>query len=256
VSYIELAKEEGGPFCAGRAGEYSGPLPGRLLVEPTVIVDSIVGCRVNQEEIFGPVVTVIPFRNEAEVLSYANGTNYGLCRRCGRATWIGAHRVAERLETGTVWVNCWLLREPATPFGGVKKQEWRRREGGDEPCVLHGAQNGLALSTLRRAVRLLENGFHDLLAKGKSKTMKEKFLSTNDVAIWDRLIQFEGDLSSTAARLSSKYAFFPARLGSHARSLDQGRTAVGRVTALLLQFNRRDRVVNRRNLIAAGYYPR
>jgi aminomuconate-semialdehyde/2-hydroxymuconate-6-semialdehyde dehydrogenase len=96
-----------------------------------VIVDLDVNCRVNQEEIFGPVVTITPFRTEAEVVRYANAAPFGLSASLWTCDLARAHRVAEQLECGTVWVNCWLLRDLRTPFGGVK-QSGVGREGGDE----------------------------------------------------------------------------------------------------------------------------
>ena len=88
-------------------------------------------CRVNQEEIFGPVVTVMPFDSEDEVVAWANGTPYGLAA----SVWTGdvgrAHRVARRIDSGTVWVNCWMLRDLRVPFGGMK-QSGVGREGGEE----------------------------------------------------------------------------------------------------------------------------
>jgi aminomuconate-semialdehyde/2-hydroxymuconate-6-semialdehyde dehydrogenase len=135
LSYIRLAKDEGGRVLCG--GDV--PDPAKLgercrhgvFLEPTVIVDLDVNCRVNQEEIFGPVVTITSFRTEEEVVRYANASPFGLSaslwtRDLGRAL-----RVTERLECGTVWVNCWLLRDLRTPFGGVK-QSGVGREGGDE----------------------------------------------------------------------------------------------------------------------------
>ena len=96
-----------------------------------MIVDLDVNCRVNQEEIFGPVVTITPFRTEEEVVRYANAAPFGLSASLWTRDLGRAHRVAERLECGTVWVNCWLLRDLRTPFGGVK-QSGVGREGGDE----------------------------------------------------------------------------------------------------------------------------
>jgi aminomuconate-semialdehyde/2-hydroxymuconate-6-semialdehyde dehydrogenase len=134
-SYIRLAEAEGGRVLCG-----GGPPPPERLgerckngafLEPTVIVDLDVGCRVNQEEIFGPVVTITPFRTEAEVVRFANAAPFGLSASLWTRDLARAHRVAERLECGTVWVNCWLLRDLRTPFGGVK-QSGIGREGGDE----------------------------------------------------------------------------------------------------------------------------
>jgi aminomuconate-semialdehyde/2-hydroxymuconate-6-semialdehyde dehydrogenase len=135
LSYIQLAREEGGRVLCG-----GGPIPpgklgerceGGAFLEPTVIVDLDVNCRVNQEEIFGPVVTITPFRAEEEVVNCANAVPFGLSASLWTRDLGRAHRVAERLECGTVWVNCWLLRDLRTPFGGVK-QSGVGREGGDE----------------------------------------------------------------------------------------------------------------------------
>jgi len=132
LSYIELAHKEGGRIlCGGQPATVGGRCQGGYFVEPTVIVDLPVECRVNQEEIFGPVVTITPFRSEAEVITYANSTPFGLSASLWTRDLSRAHRVAEKLETGTVWVNCWLLRDLRTPFGGVKNSGLGR-EGGEE----------------------------------------------------------------------------------------------------------------------------
>ncbi len=135
LSYIALAKEEGGRVVCGGVVPNPALLGERckdgVFLEPTVIVDLEVNCRVNQEEIFGPVVTITPFRTEEEVVVYANAAPFGLSASLWTNDLGRAHRVAERLECGTVWVNCWLLRDLRTPFGGVK-QSGLGREGGDE----------------------------------------------------------------------------------------------------------------------------
>jgi aminomuconate-semialdehyde/2-hydroxymuconate-6-semialdehyde dehydrogenase len=133
MSYLRLAKEEGGRvLCGGGPAAVAGErCRGGYFVEPTVIVDLAPDCRVNQEEIFGPVVTVMPFKSESEMLHWANGTPYGLSASLWTRDLSRAHRVAEKLDSGTVWVNCWLLRDLRTPFGGVK-QSGVGREGGDE----------------------------------------------------------------------------------------------------------------------------
>jgi aminomuconate-semialdehyde/2-hydroxymuconate-6-semialdehyde dehydrogenase len=134
-SYIQLAKEEGGRILCGGTPPAPEILGERCkngaFLEPAVIVDLDVHCRVNQEEIFGPVVTITPFRTEEEVVRYANAAPFGLSASLWTRDLGRAHRVAERLECGTVWVNCWLLRDLRTPFGGVK-QSGVGREGGDE----------------------------------------------------------------------------------------------------------------------------
>jgi aminomuconate-semialdehyde/2-hydroxymuconate-6-semialdehyde dehydrogenase len=132
LSYLALAKEKGGRvLCGGGRADVGGRCQGGYFVEPTVITGLDVGCRVNQEEIFGPVVTVTPFRDEGEAVRFANGTPYGLSATLWTRDLARAHRVAEKLDSGTVWVNCWLLRDLRTPFGGMK-QSGVGREGGDE----------------------------------------------------------------------------------------------------------------------------
>src|SRR5437879_1619774 len=99
--------------------------------QPTVITDLPVSCRTNREEIFGPVVTITPFDNEEEVIGYANDTDYGLASSVWTQNLNRAHRVAEQIHTGTVWVNCWLVRDLRVPFGGMKASGVGR-EGGTE----------------------------------------------------------------------------------------------------------------------------
>jgi aminomuconate-semialdehyde/2-hydroxymuconate-6-semialdehyde dehydrogenase len=131
--YVDLARQEGGTLLCG--GGAPKELPARCregyFFEPTVISGLGPACRTNQEEIFGPVVTILPFRDEREALEIANSTAYGL----SASVWTGnvkrAHCVADQLQAGTVWVNCWLLRDLRVPFGGVK-QSGVGREGGDE----------------------------------------------------------------------------------------------------------------------------
>jgi aminomuconate-semialdehyde/2-hydroxymuconate-6-semialdehyde dehydrogenase len=96
-----------------------------------VIENLAFDCRTNQEEIFGAVVTIQPFDTEEEVLAYANSVEYGLSATVWTENLSRAHRVAERVESGIVWVNCWLLRDLRTPFGGMK-QSGVGREGGFE----------------------------------------------------------------------------------------------------------------------------
>lgn len=133
LNYIELARQEGGTILCG-----GGPLTDRpprckqgFFVEPTVITGLDVHCRVNQEEIFGPVVTITPFESEVQVVEYANATPYGLSASLWTRDVSRAHRLADQIESGTVWVNCWLLRDLRVPFGGMKSSGIGR-EGGDE----------------------------------------------------------------------------------------------------------------------------
>jgi aminomuconate-semialdehyde/2-hydroxymuconate-6-semialdehyde dehydrogenase len=134
MSYIDLARKEGGTILTGGnpKSEIQDPkLRGGYFIEPTVIENLTCGCRTNQEEIFGPVVTIMPFDTEDEVLGYANSVKYGLSATVWTENLSRAHRVAARLDSGIVWVNCWLLRDLRTPFGGVK-DSGMGREGGFE----------------------------------------------------------------------------------------------------------------------------
>lgn len=132
LSYINLAKEEGGTILTGgNEVKLSGRCAGGYFIEPTVIEGLDHMCRTNQEEIFGPVVTLMPFDSEAEVLTMANSVKYGLASSIWTTDLKRAHRIAEKIEAGIVWINCWLLRDLRTPFGGVKASGVGR-EGGWE----------------------------------------------------------------------------------------------------------------------------
>jgi aminomuconate-semialdehyde/2-hydroxymuconate-6-semialdehyde dehydrogenase len=132
LSYIELAKQEGGKVIAGgNAVHPVGRCANGYFIEPTVIEGLAFNCRTNQEEIFGPVVTLQPFSTEEEVLGYANSVKYGLAATVWTQDISRANRVAQQLHSGIVWVNCWLLRDLRTPFGGVK-DSGMGREGGFE----------------------------------------------------------------------------------------------------------------------------
>jgi aminomuconate-semialdehyde/2-hydroxymuconate-6-semialdehyde dehydrogenase len=98
-------------------------------IAPTIIEGLPYDSRVNQEEIFGPVVTLIPFETEEEALMMANSTQYGLACTIFTENLAKAHRISAKIESGIVWVNCWLERDLRTPFGGVK-QSGVGREGG------------------------------------------------------------------------------------------------------------------------------
>jgi aminomuconate-semialdehyde/2-hydroxymuconate-6-semialdehyde dehydrogenase len=132
LSYIELAEKEGGRIlCGGKREILSGALAEGFYIQPTVIEGLDQNCRTNQEEIFGPVVTLDTFKTEEEALAKANSTTYGLAATVWTENLSRAHRVAEKLEAGIVWVNCWLQRDLRTPFGGVKNSGMGR-EGGFE----------------------------------------------------------------------------------------------------------------------------
>jgi aminomuconate-semialdehyde/2-hydroxymuconate-6-semialdehyde dehydrogenase len=131
--YVDLAQKEGGKIALG--GEPPAAINERCregyFFSPTVIVDLPVSCRTNREEIFGPVITITPFDSEEEVLRYANDVDYGLSSSVWTQNLSRAHRVAEQIHTGTVWVNCWLIRDLRVPFGGMKASGVGR-EGGEE----------------------------------------------------------------------------------------------------------------------------
>jgi aminomuconate-semialdehyde/2-hydroxymuconate-6-semialdehyde dehydrogenase len=132
LSYIELAQEEGGKvLCGGNEVELSGRCADGYFIEPTVIEGLDYLCRTQQEEIFGPVVTLTPFDTEEEALAMANSVKYGLASSVWTNDLKKAHRVAEKIEAGIVWINCWLLRDLRTPFGGIKASGVGR-EGGWE----------------------------------------------------------------------------------------------------------------------------
>ena len=132
LSYIALAKQEGGKLLTGgEALQLDGRCKDGYFIKPTVFENLDIECRTNQEEIFGPVITLTPFDDEQQAIAYANGTGYGLAASVWTENLSRAHRVAAALEFGIVWINCWLLRDLRTPFGGVK-QSGVGREGGVE----------------------------------------------------------------------------------------------------------------------------
>ena len=132
MSYIELAKQEGGTIlCGGKAVKIEGRCEKGWFIEPTVITGLKNNCRTNQEEIFGPVVTIQKFETEEEAVQMANESEYGLASVIWTENLNRAHRVAENIESGIVWINCWLERDLRTPFGGVKNSGVGR-EGGWE----------------------------------------------------------------------------------------------------------------------------
>ena len=131
-SYIALAKEEGGSILTGgEAVQMDGELSEGWYLRPTVIEGLDEQCRTNQEEIFGPVVTLQPFDTVDEALALANSTTYGLASTVWTQDVSKAHYVADRIKAGIVWINCWLVRDLRTPFGGMKSSGVGR-EGGWE----------------------------------------------------------------------------------------------------------------------------
>lgn len=118
---IETAKLEGGKIlCGGNAVKLKGRCANGYFIEPTVIEGLGPNCQTNQEEIFGPVVTLQSFKTEDEALQLANATDYGLAATIWTQDISKANRVAAKMESGIIWINCWLLRDLRTPFGGMK----------------------------------------------------------------------------------------------------------------------------------------
>lgn len=129
---IETAKQEGGKIlCGGNAVKLEGRCAEGYFIEPTIIEGLNQNCRTNQEEIFGPVVTIQSFSTEEEALQLANATQYGLAASIWTKDISRANRVAAKVESGIIWINCWLLRDLRTPFGGLKNSGVGR-EGGWE----------------------------------------------------------------------------------------------------------------------------
>tara|TARA_B100000524_G_scaffold341141_1_gene234927 strand:- start:1252 stop:2682 length:1431 start_codon:yes stop_codon:yes gene_type:complete len=141
LSYITLAKEEGGQVLCGGHRLHPEGVEGGFYVAPTVIEGLGPACRTNQEEIFGPVVTLQPFDTEEEALALANDTAYGLAATLWTTDLKRAHRVAAGIDSGIVWVNTWLLRDLRTPFGGVKASGLGREGGFDALAFFTEPQN-------------------------------------------------------------------------------------------------------------------
>lgn len=131
MSYVDYAKDNGLAILTG--GKRPDNLPEKIkdgyYIAPTVIIDEDPNSKLNQEEIFGPVVTVIPFDTEEEAIEIANNSIYGLDGVVWTENLGKAHRVAHGIKAGTIWVNCWFVRDLRVPFGGAK-QSGNGREGG------------------------------------------------------------------------------------------------------------------------------
>jgi aminomuconate-semialdehyde/2-hydroxymuconate-6-semialdehyde dehydrogenase len=132
LACIELAKSEGGKvLLGGNAVHPEGRCANGYFIEPTIIEGLGANCRTNMEEIFGPVVTIQSFKTEEEALQLANTSDYGLAATIWTQDISRGHRMGASVHSGIIWVNCWLLRDLRTPFGGFK-QSGVGREGGWE----------------------------------------------------------------------------------------------------------------------------
>ncbi len=130
LSKIKEAKELGGRvLLGGKRKILEEGFEKGYYIEPTIIEGLTYDCSVNQEEIFGPVVSLIPFKTEEEVIKMANSTRYGLSASVFTENISRAHRVAANIDSGVIWINTWLLRDLRIPFGGMKSSGVGR-EGG------------------------------------------------------------------------------------------------------------------------------
>ena len=132
IDYIEIAKQEGGKILVGgNAKKLNGRCGNGWFIEPTIIEGLNNSCRTNQEEIFGPLVTLQSFKSEKDAIQLANETEYGLSATIWTEDNEKANRVSALIDAGVIWINCWLVRDLRTPFGGMK-QSGLGWEGGDE----------------------------------------------------------------------------------------------------------------------------
>jgi len=145
VSYIELVKKEGGKIIlGGQKVELEGRCSNGWFIEPTIVEGLDPLSKVNQEEIFGPVVTLQPFKTEADVIEVANNTDYGLSATIWTDDIEKGERVAKQIDAGVIWINCWLLRDLRTPFGGMKNSGLGR-EGGDDAIKFFTEQKNICM---------------------------------------------------------------------------------------------------------------
>jgi 5-carboxymethyl-2-hydroxymuconic-semialdehyde dehydrogenase len=149
LEYIAIGKSEGATIAAG-GEKFSGP-GGGCYVSPTLFTNATNKMRIAQEEIFGPVLTAIPFQSEAEALSMANAVQYGLVGYLWTSDLTRAFRFSDGLETGMVWVNSENLRHLPAPFGGVKNSGIGR-DGGDWSFDFYMETKNVSFATTQHSI--------------------------------------------------------------------------------------------------------
>lgn len=144
---VERARKEGGRIlCGGEPARIGGEFANGFFFKPTLIEGLPSESAINQEEIFGPVATLIPFSSDEEALEIANSTSYGLSCSLWTKDLRRAHQMASQIHSGIVWINTWMTRDLRTPFGGVK-QSGVGREGGFEALKFFTETKNICIDT-------------------------------------------------------------------------------------------------------------
>jgi len=145
LSYYRLAREEGATVIAGGGvPQFGNSLDEGFYVQPTIYTGLTESARCVKEEIFGPVCHLTPFDAEEEAVSMANDTKYGLAASIWTTNLKRGHRVAQQMNVGITWVNCWFLRDLRTPFGGVGLSGIGR-EGGMHSLNFYSELNNICI---------------------------------------------------------------------------------------------------------------
>ena len=159
TGYLSIGKQEGARALAGGERLTEGPLAKGYFVPPTVFADVNDDMRIAQEEIFGPVISAIPFKDTDELIARANATTFGL----GSGVWTRdvskAHRLASAIRAGSVWVNCYQAMDPAVPFGGYKMSGYGREIGPAADGRISQRQGGLDQDRVRRRKASVRFGY-------------------------------------------------------------------------------------------------
>jgi 5-carboxymethyl-2-hydroxymuconic-semialdehyde dehydrogenase len=155
LSYFALAPQEGARIAAGGTA-LAGPGGGHY-VAPTLFTDARADMRIAQEEIFGPVLTAMTFRDEAQAIEIANGVRYGLAGYLWTENLQRALRVADAIDVGMIWVNSENVRHLPAPFGGTK-MSGIGRDGGDYSFEFYMETKNVALATTQHAIPKLGLG--------------------------------------------------------------------------------------------------